>query len=185
MKSAIYAVDKNIPRTRSEFERYAKLKKYQQYEAYPDPDVREFIEHYLSFNLSKEQMNNVVKNQLPNLLKIKLEMKKGVQLLYSAREQIYKCLMMFACFKKNFMAAGVTKEQFLGAFEGLKSYELRIGYQKIFNIEKRESEMEIALEILDPKSFHKIAVESGVMTPSSPSPEVISDTFPITLLACS
>lgn len=185
MKSAIYAVDKNIPKTRAEFERYAKLKKYQQYEAYPDPDVREFIEQYLSYNLTKEQMNNVVKNQLPNLLKIKSEMKKGVQLLYSAREQIYKCLMMFACFKENFMSAGVTKQQFLGAVEGLRSFDLRIGYQKIFNIEKRESEVEVALEIFDPKAFHKVAVDSGMMHSSSSSPEIISNTFPITLLTCS
>ena len=43
-KLFLYISDKNIPNSKDQYERYKGMKKFEQYEKYPDPLVRFFIE---------------------------------------------------------------------------------------------------------------------------------------------
>ena len=45
LKQEFYAIDKNLPKSYIENESFLKMKKFQQYEKYPDDNVREYIIH--------------------------------------------------------------------------------------------------------------------------------------------
>lgn len=62
-KLTLYSLDKDIPATKVDFERYAKMKKFQRHEKYPDPLVRSFIELILEKNLSSDQYQDLIHNQ--------------------------------------------------------------------------------------------------------------------------
>mmetsp|Transcript_13557 Transcript_13557/g.15712 ORF Transcript_13557/g.15712 Transcript_13557/m.15712 type:complete len:82 (+) Transcript_13557:496-741(+) len=79
------------------------MKKYKRHEVYPDPIVRKYIESNISMGLTNDQILNFSINQLPHLIEIKNEMKLGVSMLFEAKEQIYKSLMLHSLFKNKFM----------------------------------------------------------------------------------
>ena len=160
IKLQLYGVDKNIPETREEYERYTKMKKYQQYEEYPDPLVRNYIEAVLSYGYNKDQFNHIIKNQKPALIKLKQEIKNAISMLFDAREQIYRSMINYSCFKKYFMAAALTKIQFLNSLDSIRHSDLKISHQKIFDIKSREVEVEAVFEVHDPKAFLKLAVQN-------------------------
>jgi len=90
-KLMLYVIDKeNMPKTAEEFINYSKLKKFEKYEKYPDPLVRKFIDSRTILNLTETQIHHFYKNQLPKLHEIKDEMRKGISMLFGARDQIYK-----------------------------------------------------------------------------------------------
>ena len=43
-KGAFYACDKDIPESFTDLQSYAKMKKFQKFEKYPDEKVRDFID---------------------------------------------------------------------------------------------------------------------------------------------
>jgi hypothetical protein len=151
----LYVVDKKIPSSKAEFESYVKLKKFQQYEQYPDPIVRNFIETQIAFNLNTDQYNTFLKNHLKILKVIKGEMVDGISQLFSAKQQIYKSLMLLDLFKLNFLATTVTKKQLLNAIDNIRHSELKVSYQQLFNIQKKEIEVEAKIDIPDPKAYSK------------------------------
>jgi hypothetical protein len=181
IKQMLYVVDKKLPSSKAEFDSYIKLKKFQQYEQYPDPIVRSFIETQIAFNLTTDQYNNFLKNHLKILKVIKTEMTDGVSQLFSAKQQIYKSLMLLDLFKSNFVAASMTKKQLLNAIDNIRHNELKVSYQQLFNIQKKEIDVETRIDIPDPKTHAKFHLECPDMPKKKELAEYVTRTYHTTI----
>ena len=69
-------------------------------------------------------------------------------------------MINYSCFKKYFMAAALTKIQFLNSLDSIRHNDLKISNQKLFDIKSREIEVEAVFQVHDPKAFLKLAVQN-------------------------
>lgn len=144
-KFPLYLLAKDFIPTKTDFEKFAKMKKFQRYENYPDPIIRKYMETHLHLNFSNEQYQHLVTNQLEKLKEVKVEMEKGISMLFEARNQIYKTCMLYDVYKKNFIGKSITKNQLVSYFKNMKDFEFKFGYEQIFNVRKEEADIEIKL----------------------------------------
>lgn len=181
MKLGLYAIDKKMPTTKAEFESYRKMKKFQQHEAYPDPHVRDFIEAQLTLEYSSDQYNDFFNNYIPAMKIIKTKLEDGVKTLFDSKSKIYECLMLYEIVMETFNKSQMSKERLLKLFETMKNLDVKISLERIFNITKREIEVEPAIPVTDPRIFKKCRVKNGQMDPSDEAPESIKRCFRTTL----
>ena len=179
-KLFLYAVEKDLPKSKADYERYDKLKKFKRHEIYPDPLVRRFIETNIELNLSTDQFLNLYINQIPQLIEIKNEMKIGVNMLFEAKQQIYKSLMLNHVFKKKFMNPTICKAQLIHTLNDMKDFDLKVSYEQIFNVQKEDIEIERSIDIIDPEIYAKVTSWDCEIDPST-LPKAFSDTFQMTV----
>ena len=83
-------------------------------------------------------------------------MKKGIQMLFDAKEQIYKSLMTHDLYKRFFLSKSITKEQYLIMFKDMKDWDVKLSYEQIFNVQKKNIDIDVTIDIPDPETFTKV-----------------------------
>lgn len=181
-KLLLYVIEnKDLPKWKADYERYEKLKKFKRYELYPDPLVRKFIEDNIDLNLTDEQLLHLHANQIPQLIEIKKEMKIGMNMLFEAKEQIYKSLMLNHVFKKKFMNTWIWKEQLIHQLNYIKEVDIKVGYEQIFNVQKEEIEVERSIEIMDQEIYGQVTSCYQKSKDYSKLPKFVSEKFNMTI----
>ena len=98
-KLFLYIADKDIPITKDQFERYKTMKKFEQYENYPDPFVRFYIEEKINWMYGEDEYKNYEENSSPLMKMVKQELKKGIKMLIEAKNQICHTMMINDIYK--------------------------------------------------------------------------------------
>lgn len=176
-KLMLYVAEKELPKTKADYERYDKLKKFKSHEIYPDPLVRKFIESRIELNMTNDQYLNFYINQIPHLIEIKHEMKEGINMLFNAKTQIYKALMMHHLFKLNFMNMSICKEQLISLLKDMKDIDLKVSYEQVFNVQKEDIEITKSLDIIDPEVYANVTSNYSNEPDPNKWPKSVSKTF--------
>lgn len=184
MKSLFYMWDReDIPKSAEDFDKYEKMKKYQQYESYPDPIIRQFIETKIKMGYTKAQFKNMLENQFPLVKSIKKEFKDSVNLMYQAKWGIFKALMSYDLFKRSWFSSKISKEEFIDGLDTIRFNDMKISMKDILNVEKQDLTINREFHIPNPKVFKKSRVLQGWMCPDEPAPAKLSGTYHITTIA--
>lgn len=95
IKQDLWILDKKYPQTAAEKDKFLKMKKFQQYETYPDEHVRDRIFQRSKIFSNKEEFLNDLKNAMPVYTTVKSLMKEGISTLLKGKDQIYSALMKY------------------------------------------------------------------------------------------
>jgi hypothetical protein len=182
-KLMLYCADKDLPKTKSEYESYRKLGKFQRHSKYPDPLVRLFIENILLINYSNEQWTNFYKNELQIIKEFKKEVSDSISSLLESKFKIYKSLMMFDLIKTKIQSKSISKSQVMNLAANTKLKDIKITFDKVFNIQKKDMEVERRIHFVDPKAFAKAAVHGVERDPNGEVPKSVTDTYNATLMS--
>ena len=102
-------------------------------------------------------------------------------MLFEARYQIYNSLMLHDLYKSNFMAKTISKQQWLSALTELKNMDLKISYEKIFNVKKEDIQIEKTIDIPNPKILYQAYFKNCDLKKSK-FPERATGTYNTTLM---
>jgi len=180
-KNLLYAIDKDIPRSKAEFDSYEKLGKFQRHAKYPDPLIRGFIENNLLFNYTNDQYIDFFNNKIENIREFKEEVREAISSLYEAQFKIYNSLMSHDLLKSKLLMKNISKSQLLSIASKTKLKGVKIPFERIFNIQKTAVTVEKKIEIPDPKAFAKASVHGVVKNELGQLPKFVSDTFHTTV----
>lgn len=180
-KLMLYVIDKDIPKTRAEYESYSKLGKFQRHAKYPDPLVRQYIENNLLLNLNNEQYQDLIQNQLKQMGDFKKEVKEAVTALYDAKFKIYKSIMLHDLLKTKLTLKTISKNQLLNMAQNMKKHECVLSYDQIFDIKRKEISVEVKIPIPDPKAFAKAAIHGVEKSENGELPSCVSDVYQTTI----
>jgi len=177
LKLAFYVAERPMPVKYKDFERYAKLKKYQRYEEYPDEYMREYLNTRVSSSNSREEFQNYNKNKNPIILKIKKRLKGGLTKLFEARDEIYKSLMQ--CDMLLNLAPGfcLGKDQLLQKLEELKYSNFMISYKEALDIDEKEEEVGEKIKLPNPKAFKSLMIHKKAFDDTLGVPKEFNKTF--------
>lgn len=183
-KIVFYILDKDKPSTVSEFDNYWKLKKFEKFEKYPDPFVRKWFDSRSVMNLTRSQADHFYSNIFTKFAELKDEYLKAIQMLFEAKERLYKVLMMHDMFKRNFMSKSITKDQYLALFKDMKEWDVKLSYEQIFNIQKRNIDIDVSIDIPDPEGYAKVC-SIWEKKPENTQPQrFINHTYNMTTIKC-
>lgn len=135
-KLMLYVQDKELPKSKAEYESYNKLGKFQKHAKYPDPLVRMFIENNLILNLNNDQYHNLLTNQMKQMGEFKKEVKEAVSTLFDARFKLYKAIMTHDLIKTKLTIKTISKSQLLNLVDHCKKHEVKVSYEQIFGIQR-------------------------------------------------
>jgi hypothetical protein len=183
-KLLFYVLDKDIPKTKSEYESYKKLGKFQRHEKYPDPYVRKFIDDQVHLNLSSEQYQDFITNQMKSFAVLKEEARDAISTLYEARTKVYSSIMLHDLLKTQMTAKTISKVQFQNLAKNSMKGENYISYDQIFNINKREAKIERKLKIENPKLFARASLNGVQKLPDGSLPNLVSESYNTTIYSC-
>ena len=82
-------------------------------------------------------------------------MKQALNSLFEAKESIYKCLMELDMLKQNMMPECISKDQILHLFQTMKTMDIKLNNEQVFDIEKKVISYQQKLTIVDPKLYAK------------------------------
>lgn len=184
-KLLLYILDKDIPRSKAEYESYSKLGKFQRHAKYPDPLVRKYIEDNLILNLSNDQYHDFLTNQMQQFVEFKKEVREAISTLFQAKFKVYKAIMFLDLLKTKLTTKTISKSQLMNLAQQSKTRDMKISFEQIFNIQKEDVEVEKRIEIPDPKAFAKAAIHGVQKSETGELPSFVSDTYHTTLLTCS
>ena len=129
-------MDKKIPSTYKELERYTKLKKYQKYEEYPDEIVRDFIDS-LKESIKDDQTFSIGnKNLIKPAMKIKESLKVSLKSLLNSKNEIYQALIQADSIFN--METSMNQTTFLSVLTNNQSKEFNIPLQEALGITEYE-----------------------------------------------
>ena len=181
----LYSIDRDeLPKTKEEFEKFKVMKKYERHERYPDPIIHSYIESKFEMGLSKDQFSNEIINVNAVGKNIKKDLKKGILMLNEAKEQICKSLMSFDLYKKNLMSTIYAKEQWMKVIENMKTVDIQISNEDVFDLTKEFICYEQRVDIPDPKLLARVRSKAGgsVDPPSAFMTHAFSSTYTMSLL---
>jgi hypothetical protein len=99
------------------------MKKFEKHEKYPDEYVRTYVDEIVDMNYSKAQYDNLHENVHLPAIELKNEMKKGLNVLFEAKDMLYKSLMKLDLMKSKLMPAAVSKDQIMNLFKQMKEID--------------------------------------------------------------
>ena len=125
----ILNLDKEIPKSRKEADKYSKMARYEKYEKFPDEDNREWIDQIWQINVTDAQFQHFEQNSKPIFKKIATQIKEGVKSLLESRSLLHRALIELDAFCRYFNPLQATKEQMLAS---MKIFKLNYN---IYNLE--------------------------------------------------
>lgn len=177
VKQEFYSIDKDMPRTFSENQSFLKMKKYQQYEKYPDEIVREYIISKAGWVETKNEFNNDLENRMLMIRFLKEDMIEGIEKLFEGKEIIYKCLRKYDNLSLMKEGRKFDKESWLEFIRNMKVSNF--SYKDVFGIETIHKEVEESIAVPNPKILKKLRVNTYGMEPSSNHPNVLKGKFKV------
>ncbi|CAI2365188.1 unnamed protein product [Moneuplotes crassus] len=180
IKQDLYILDKKFPTTFAEKESFMKMKKFQQFEKYPDEFVRDWVLQRELVLKKKEQFNNEILNAIPVLTDIKKGMEDGLKCLFEGRDLIYRALMKYDVLHSLYEGRILPRNYTINLMKEVKQSSFTISYKDVFGIQENKIEVEEDIEIPNQKALKKLRVNAFKMDPKLPIPTNLSGTFKYT-----
>ena len=141
-------IDREVPKSRKDIDRYLKMPRYEKYEKYPDEELREWIDLICRINVTDTQFQHSEKNSKPIFKKITYQLKEGVKNLLESRILLHKALIELDAFCRYFNLWQSSKDQILDTMKIYKSYEKRMPSSMLWNIKKSQEKISMQNHII-------------------------------------
>jgi hypothetical protein len=182
MKLAFYALDKDKPARKSEFDTYGFMKKLELHEKYPDEKVRNYIDLKRGCNKTEEECENYRINQIEIIKEIYKEVKESVISMIDAKQNLFKVLMKLDVIIKQGSCHISDVNKILLCLNDLKNGDVKVSYKEALNLKFANKELEQTIQIPDPQVMKASMVKIGAMKEEDTMSDEVSQIFKINML---
>jgi len=176
-KLSFYVFGKEFPKNYTEYQKYSRLKKFQQHEKYPDEHIREFLKAKRKCLETREGFNNFVKNKVPIVLDIKKQMKEAISKLFEAKNMIFKALMQCDIYKLLYPNIKMTKADLIELLHEHKHSNFKVSYKEALDIVEENVQEEAVMNLPNPNSYKKIRIKQYGFSEEDHHPKFFKQTF--------
>ena len=162
---AMININKEIPSSQKEVEKYLKMAKFEKHEKYPDELNRQFIDQIWKINVTDAQFRHYLINRKPAYLKVVNKLRESVKMLLNSRTLLHKALIDFDAYLQYFNPYQATKEQMMSSIKAFRSLTKRIPSSLLWGIHKSQEKIISKIDIHDKEAETLVFKETGQELP--------------------
>lgn len=182
MKLAFYALDKDKPTSKAEFDSYGFMKKLELHEKYPDEKLRNYIDLKRNMFKSEEEFDNYKINKIEMISEIYREVKESVISMIDAKQNLFKVLMKLDIMIKQGSCHMSDVNKILYCLNDLKNGDIKVSYKEALNLKFAYKELEQAIRIPNPQVMKASMVKIGAIKEEDAVFDEARHTFKINML---